>query len=157
MAEPWLIVMKHYSLKEIENIEKELKLDSIEIIEESIRYYIKLYNNEEYLRQKIEKQANILIAGSAIIITIVTGFFSIILYNLENITSSFLVLILIIYLYFVKYIYKLVTHSIKCIKLKRITAKKLIHDKYNITNDVILKIKKFKAIIFIYFIVTIKI
>ena len=59
------------SLKEIERIKDELKLDTIEIIEESIQFYMNLYNNEEYRRQKLENKANILISASAIVMVII--------------------------------------------------------------------------------------
>ena len=92
------------SLKEVEKIKAELKLDSIEIIEESIQYYKNLYNNEEYRRQKLENKANILIAASAIVMVIITGFFCMML--LRSLKYNIVIFIFDIYnIYFYCNIY----------------------------------------------------
>jgi hypothetical protein len=134
------------SLKEIERIKDELKLDTIEIIEESIQFYMNLYNNEEYRRQKLENKANILISASAIVMVIITAFFCFMLYDLSSINLSFLVLISIIYIFIALFIHRSVSYSLKSSKLKKFTTKEPGTEKYNITNDVIFRIKKFKAI-----------
>ena len=134
------------SLKEVEKIKAELKLDSIEIIEESIQYYKNLYNNEEYRRQKLENKANILIAASAIVMVIITGFFCMMLYDLSSITLSFLFLISIIYIFIAIFIHRSVRYSLKSSKLKKYLIQDPSTEKYNITDDVIFKIKKFRAI-----------
>jgi len=140
--------MEQLSLKEVEKIEDDLNLKTPEVIEETIRFYVRLFNNEEYLRQKIEKYANIIIGVTVIVMAIITGFFCIMLYDLTKITLSFLTLLSIIYTFIVIFIYRSIEKAIQCIKLERVTVKDLIYEKYRLTDDALSKIKKFRAINF---------
>jgi flagellar biosynthesis protein FlhB len=133
-------------LEEKKNIENRLKLDTAERIEQALQYCSNLYRNEESRRDRIESRANLLIASASIIITFITGFLCIILYDMETISLSFLIIIFIIYIIIVSFIFNSIILSLEINKLGKYTMTEKHFANYNITESDIIYIRKARAI-----------
>jgi K+-sensing histidine kinase KdpD len=138
--------MKPSESKEIEEIEKKLKLDSPERIEEALQYFGTLYHNEEFRREIIENKANVLIAASVITIAFVTGFLCMILYNLPSITLLFMVIILAIYIVMAVYVIKSINQVIEISNVEKNMLFMEPFGDYSVSESDIVNIKKSRAV-----------
>jgi hypothetical protein len=132
--------------EERKNIENKLKLDSPEVIERGIQYYGNLYRDEENRRDRIEGRANLLIASASIIISFVTGFLCMILYDMESISLAFLILIFIVYIVVAAFIIDSINSSLEINKLGKHRMTDEHFANYSISESDIIHIKKARVI-----------
>jgi hypothetical protein len=105
-------------LNEREKISGQLKLDSPEKIETAFQFCRQLYVAEENRKDKIEGRANLLIASSAIVMTLVTIFLCIIIYLALNIPLTLIIIILIGYFLIALFIFNSIHNAMSISKLK---------------------------------------
>jgi ABC-type multidrug transport system fused ATPase/permease subunit len=132
--------------EERKDIEKKLKLDSPEGIERALQYFGNLYRNEENRRDRIEGRANLLIASASIILTFVTGFLCMILYDMESISLAFLIIIFIIFIVVVAFIVDSIISSLEINKLGKYAMTDHDFVNYSISESDIIHIKKARVI-----------
>jgi len=133
-------------LKEKEEIESKLKLDSPERIEEALQYCATNYHYEQNRRDKIESKANTLIAASIISIAFITGFLCDILYDIPNLSLIFIIIIITTYIILAVFIIRSINYSLKVSRLGNYTMDNQHLVDYNMTESDFIHIKKIRTI-----------
>jgi hypothetical protein len=105
-------------LEEREKIANKLKLDSPEKIETAFEYYKQLHMAEEIRKNKIESRATLIIAGSAIMMGLVTLSISIIAYCGYYIQILLFIMILIGFILVIIFVFNSISYALNISKMK---------------------------------------
>ena len=138
-------------LKAKNKIERKLKLDSDDKIEDAYHYCRQLYLAEEHHRQKIDNRANLLIGAAAITTAFLTGFLCIILYTKSSISISYVIVILAAYFCIVSFLIKTIQYAVDIGRLGKFTIDNPDHpDVHSSKDSGLIYVNKFGAVYYYF-------